>query len=57
MIKESELDEKFQTIFNKLTNDENLQTRLSENIKSLAMPSATKQIVDEIVKLIGTCKF
>ena len=52
MIKESELDEKFQTIFNILTNDKNLQTRLSENIKSLAMPSATKQIVDEIVKLI-----
>ena len=52
MIKELELDEKFQTIFNKLTNDQNLQIRLSENIKSLAMPSATKQIVDEIVKLI-----
>jgi UDP-N-acetylglucosamine--N-acetylmuramyl-(pentapeptide) pyrophosphoryl-undecaprenol N-acetylglucosamine transferase len=30
------------------------QNQLSENIKQLAMPLATKQITDEIVKLIKT---
>jgi UDP-N-acetylglucosamine--N-acetylmuramyl-(pentapeptide) pyrophosphoryl-undecaprenol N-acetylglucosamine transferase len=31
---------------------EGKQSQLSENIKQLAMPLATKQIADEIVKLI-----
>jgi len=52
MIKESELDENFTTIFNSLLNDENQQKELSKNIKQLALPNATKQIVDEIIKLI-----
>ncbi|WP_291104754.1 MULTISPECIES: undecaprenyldiphospho-muramoylpentapeptide beta-N-acetylglucosaminyltransferase [unclassified Flavobacterium] len=52
MIRESELDENFTTIFNSLLNDENQQKELSKNIKQLALPNATKQIVDEIVKLI-----
>lgn len=52
MIKESELDENFTTVFSDLIVNQNLQKELSENIKSLALPNATKQIVDEIVKLI-----
>ena len=52
MIRESELDENFTTIFNSLLNDENQQKELSKNIKQLALPNATKQIVDEIIKLI-----
>jgi UDP-N-acetylglucosamine--N-acetylmuramyl-(pentapeptide) pyrophosphoryl-undecaprenol N-acetylglucosamine transferase len=51
MLKESELDEKFETVFTNLLNDENQQNELSKNIKSLALPNATKNIVDEIVKL------
>lgn len=42
----------FQNIFENLLNDDNLQEKLSENIKSLALPNATKSIVDEIEKLI-----
>jgi UDP-N-acetylglucosamine--N-acetylmuramyl-(pentapeptide) pyrophosphoryl-undecaprenol N-acetylglucosamine transferase len=52
MLKESELDEKFETVFSNLINDSNLQNELSKNIKSLALPNATIQIVDEIEKLI-----
>ena len=52
LIKESELDEKFELVFNKLIHDENLQNSLSENMKKLAKPNATKDIVEEIVKLI-----
>ena len=51
MLKESEL-EKFQQEFEKLLTDENLQKELSENIKKLALPNATKDIVKEIEKLI-----
>ena len=52
ILKESELDEKFESVFSHLLLDNDLQNRLSENIKLLALPNATKQIVDEIVKLI-----
>jgi UDP-N-acetylglucosamine--N-acetylmuramyl-(pentapeptide) pyrophosphoryl-undecaprenol N-acetylglucosamine transferase len=52
MIKESELDENFNSVFSDLVANENLQKELSENIKKLAKVNATKDIVDEIVKLI-----
>lgn len=52
LIKESELDEKFETVFKQLIQDENLQKSLSKNIKQLAKPNATKDIVEEIIKLI-----
>ena len=52
ILKESELDEKFESVFSNLLSDNDLQNRLSKNIKLLALPNATKQIVDEIVKLI-----
>lgn len=52
LIKESELDEKFETVFNQLIHDENLQKSLSENMKKLAKPNATKDIVEQIIKLI-----
>ncbi len=52
MLKESELDEKFNTVFSDLVANENLQKQLSNNIKKLAKIHATRDIVDEIVKLI-----
>lgn len=52
LIKESELDTQFKTIFNKLILDDNLQKSLSENIKKLAKVNATNDIVEEIIKLI-----
>jgi UDP-N-acetylglucosamine--N-acetylmuramyl-(pentapeptide) pyrophosphoryl-undecaprenol N-acetylglucosamine transferase len=53
LIKESELDSDFEPIFSNLISDENLQKELSENIKKLAKPNATKDIVEQIVKLIN----
>ena len=52
LLKESELDEKFESVFNTLFHDENLQLNLSQNIKKLAKPNATKDIVEQIIKLI-----
>jgi len=52
MLKESELDSQFSLVFEALLKDQGKQDELSKNIKQLALPNATKQIVDEIVKLI-----
>jgi len=52
LLKESQLDEDFSLVFESLIKDQGKQDQLSENIKSLARPKATEQIVDEIVKLI-----
>jgi UDP-N-acetylglucosamine--N-acetylmuramyl-(pentapeptide) pyrophosphoryl-undecaprenol N-acetylglucosamine transferase len=52
LLKESELEEKFETTFSDLISNEDLQLTLSQNIKKLAKPNATKDIVEEIIKLI-----
>lgn len=52
MLKETELDAEFILVFEALLKDIGKQEQLSTNIKELALPNATKQIVDEIVKLI-----
>ena len=51
MIKESEL-ETFSVVFESLLKDEGKQQSLAENIKSLALPNATNDIVNEVEKLI-----
>ncbi|MDV7187019.1 undecaprenyldiphospho-muramoylpentapeptide beta-N-acetylglucosaminyltransferase [Lutibacter sp. TH_r2] len=51
LLRESELN-MFETMFFELLNDEELQVKLSKNIKKLALPNATKSIVEEIEKLI-----
>lgn len=51
MVKENEL-EKFQKVLDDLIQDGDKQNLLKINIKKLAMPNATNQIVDEIEKLI-----
>lgn len=52
LLKESELD-MFQSNIEVLLENEKLQQTLSKNIKKLALPNATKDIVEEIVKLIN----
>lgn len=52
LIKENELDLQFEAVFGALLNDKGKQESLSENSKALALPNATKQIVDEIMKLV-----
>lgn len=52
MIKESDMDT-FPVVFESLMKDIGKQESLSENIKTLALPSATKDIVDEVEKLIN----
>ncbi|OGS71794.1 MAG: undecaprenyldiphospho-muramoylpentapeptide beta-N-acetylglucosaminyltransferase [Flavobacteria bacterium RIFCSPLOWO2_12_FULL_35_11] len=52
LLKESELD-KFPSLMETLLENHELQQVLSKNIKKLALPNATKAIVEEIVKLIN----
>lgn len=52
LICESELDTTFESTFSDLIGNENKQHELSQNIKNLALPNATKAIVEEIIKLI-----
>jgi len=51
MLKESDLDEKFEFVFKDLINDTELQEKLSNNILTLAKPMATKAIVDEVERI------
>ena len=53
LLKETEL-EKFQQIVSELLSNEASQKKLGTEIKKLAMPNATKNIVTEIEKLITT---
>lgn len=52
LLKEAQLDEDFSLVFESLIKDQGKQDQLSQNIKLLAKPNATVQIVDQIVKLI-----
>ena len=51
-MKESELENEFSIVFEALLKDQGKQKQLSDNIKKLAKPKATQDIVAEIVKLI-----
>ncbi|MGO3181498.1 MAG: undecaprenyldiphospho-muramoylpentapeptide beta-N-acetylglucosaminyltransferase [Aequorivita sp.] len=52
LIKESELNSSFISKFLELITSEEKQKTLSENIKKLAKPNATKDIVEEIEKIM-----
>ena len=52
LLKESELESQFSIVFEALLKDTGKQNQLSDNIKKLARPNATKAIVEEIKKLL-----
>ena len=51
LLKENELDT-FKIVFETLLKDEGKQQQLSENINELALPSATRNIANEVEKLL-----
>lgn len=51
LLKESELD-RFQSVFKSMIDNGDLLQNLSKNIKQLALPNATEDIVKEVEKLI-----
>ena len=53
MIKENELNVDFENKFSQLVASQEKQKKLGENIKKLALVNATKQIVDEVEKLLN----
>lgn len=52
MISETDLESDFNLVFEALVKDKGKLESLTENIKKLALPNATKDIVEEIKKLI-----
>ena len=52
LIKENELDKKFETVFSELITSEEQQITFSKNIKNLGKPNATKEIVAEIERIM-----
>ncbi|MFL9845672.1 undecaprenyldiphospho-muramoylpentapeptide beta-N-acetylglucosaminyltransferase [Flavobacterium rhizosphaerae] len=54
MLKEVQLDTQFQPVFSDLITNTEKQQKLGQNIKKLAKPGATKDIVDEIEKLLNS---
>ena len=52
LLKESDLEVQFLETFSKLITNEEKQEKLSKNIKKLARPNATQDIVQQIIKLI-----
>lgn len=53
LIRENELDSSFEMKFSELVSSEEMQKNFSNNIKKLAKPNATKDIVEEIEKLLS----
>ncbi|WP_282056830.1 undecaprenyldiphospho-muramoylpentapeptide beta-N-acetylglucosaminyltransferase [Maribacter luteus] len=53
MVKEKDLDERFEAVFSGMFGSKEKQEQLGLNIKKLAMPNATASIVDEIEKLVA----
>ncbi len=52
MLKEHELDDKFQKTIRQLLESEAMQIKLTHSIKKMALPNATKDIVDQIEQLM-----
>lgn len=52
MLKEVQLDTQFQPVFGDLVSNPEKQQKLGDNMQKLAKVNATKDIVDEIVKLL-----
>ncbi len=52
LIRENSLEEQFQSVFTELQKNKWKQKELGANIKKLALPNATSDIVDEVLKLV-----
>ncbi len=52
LLREKELDAQFESVFSDVLDHEEVQKELSHNIKQLAKPNATRDIVEQIIQLI-----
>lgn len=52
MLKESDLEENFDAVFSRMKNSDEERNQLSSEIKNLALPNATIEIVDQIENII-----
>lgn len=56
LLKENELNDRFEEVITELVNSEEQQKKLASNIRKLALPGATEQIVTEIEKILRANK-
>ncbi|MBL7472475.1 undecaprenyldiphospho-muramoylpentapeptide beta-N-acetylglucosaminyltransferase [Robertkochia sediminum] len=56
MLSEKELDASFETVFRELITSKEQQQALGTNIRKMALPQATENIVDEIVNILNIRK-
>ena len=56
LIEEKDLEKQFEDEFTSLFHSEEIQLKLSKNSKTLGKPNATKEIVEEIEKLLKEAK-
>ena len=52
LVRESDLEVEFETVFHELLRSKERQEQLGDNIKKLALPKATEHIANEIEKLV-----
>jgi UDP-N-acetylglucosamine--N-acetylmuramyl-(pentapeptide) pyrophosphoryl-undecaprenol N-acetylglucosamine transferase len=52
IVKDSEMQEKFWSTLSEICESENVRKEMSDNLKYFAKPNASKEIVDEIFKII-----
>jgi len=52
LITEPELSERFESVFLQIVSDTQLQKKLCQNFKKLAKPNATKEITNQVIKLM-----
>ena len=52
LIQEKDLDKKFKAIFSQLVMDKKIQKEMIKNLKSFALPDATKNIIKEIKDIL-----
>ena len=52
LVEECDISKFFKKIFKKLATDHNLQKEMGQNLKALAKPNSTNEIVEEIMELL-----
>ena len=54
MVKDTEMDDKFWSTLSSICEDESLRKEMSQQLEYFAKPNATKEIVDDIFKILET---
>ena len=53
MVEEKDLEDKFENVFSDLYKSEHSKRLLGDNIRAMALPDATVNIVDDVLRGVG----